>query len=109
MNKLPRTYQRFSKAQPKVWRAYTRLGQAAAESGPLDEKTRELIKLGMSAALRSESAVKSHAHRAREAGASVDEIAHAIMLGVTTIGFPAMMTALYWTQEALQDDMGEAG
>lgn len=107
MTRLPQTYQRFKKAQPKLWRAYARLGAAAAASGPLDEKTRELIKLGMSAALRSESAVKSHTHRAREAGASADEIAHAILLGVTTIGFPAMMTALYWAQEALQTDAGE--
>ncbi|WP_169239828.1 carboxymuconolactone decarboxylase family protein [Candidatus Roseilinea sp. NK_OTU-006] len=109
MTKLPKTYQLFKKAQPKVWRAYARLGEAAAQSGPLDEKTRELIKLGMSAALRSESAVKSHVHRAREAGASPDEVTHAITLGVTTIGFPAMMTALYWAQEALQSDQRESG
>lgn len=102
MTQLPKTYQRFKKSHPRVWRAYDRLGAAAAAGGPLDEKTRELIKLGMAAALRAESAVKSHTHRAQAAGASSDEITHAILLGVTTIGFPAMMTALSWAQEAMQ-------
>ncbi len=73
----------------------------AADSGPLDAKTRELIKLGMAAAQRSESAVKSHAHRALAEGASAEEVTHAVLLGITTIGFPAMMTALSWVQEAL--------
>jgi 4-carboxymuconolactone decarboxylase len=101
MSNLPKSYRQFKKDHARLWRAYDKLGAAAAESGPLDAKTRELIKLGMAAAQRSESAVKSHAHRALEEGASVDEVIHAVLLGVTTIGFPAMMTALSWAQEAI--------
>ncbi|MGQ9903197.1 MAG: carboxymuconolactone decarboxylase family protein [Anaerolineae bacterium] len=101
MSNLPRSYRQFKKEHARLWRAYDKLGAAAAESGPLDAKTRELIKLGMAAAQRSESAVKSHVHRALEAGASTDEVTHAVLLGVTTIGFPAMMTALNWAQEAI--------
>jgi AhpD family alkylhydroperoxidase len=85
-----------------VWRAYDRLGAVAAEEGPLDVKTRELIKLGMAAATKAESAVHSHTHRALEAGASVEEIEHTIILGVTTIGFPAMMAALSWAHAAIE-------
>ncbi|BCX03702.1 MAG: alkylhydroperoxidase [Candidatus Roseilinea sp.] len=107
MANLPKTYQRFKKLHPKVWRAYERLGATAAESGPLDAKTRELIKLGMAAALRGESAVKSHTHRALAVGASNEEIIHAILLGITTIGFPAMMTALSWVQEAMEADASD--
>jgi 4-carboxymuconolactone decarboxylase len=60
-----------------------------------------LIKLGMAAATRSESAVHSHVHRALEAGATAKEVEHAILLGVTTIGFPNMMAALTWARAAI--------
>jgi AhpD family alkylhydroperoxidase len=101
MSKLPKFYLRFKKDHPRLWKAYEKLGAAAAEAGPLDAKTRELIKLGMAAATKAESAVHSHTHRALEAGASVDEIEHAVMLSVTTLGFPTMMTALAWAQTAI--------
>jgi len=101
MGKLPRPYQQFKKEHAKVWRAYEKLGAAAAEEGPLDLKTRELIKLGMAAATKSESAVESHVHRALEAGATAEEVEHAVMLGITTLGFPAMMMALSWAKAAI--------
>jgi AhpD family alkylhydroperoxidase len=99
--KLPGPYERFQKEHGSVWRAYDALGAAASEEGPLERKTRELIRLGMAAGSRSESAVQSHVHRALEAGASVKEIEHALVLGVTTLGFPAMMAALTWAHAAL--------
>jgi 4-carboxymuconolactone decarboxylase len=101
MSQLPATYQQFQKQHAKVWRAYEKLGATAAADGPLDAKTRELIKLGMAAATRGESAVTSHTHRALEAGATVAEIEQAILLGVTTLGFPTMMTALSWVKAAI--------
>mgnify|MGYP001286601614 CR=1 FL=1 len=52
MIKLPGPYQRLKKSHPKVFRAYEKLGETAADSGPLDLKMRELIKLGMAAAMR---------------------------------------------------------
>jgi AhpD family alkylhydroperoxidase len=103
MSQLPTPYQQFKKHHPRVWRAYDKLGATAADDGPLDAKTRELIKLGMAAANRAESAVQSHTHRALEAGASVAEIEHTIILGVTTIGFPAMMAALSWARTAIAE------
>ena len=55
----------------------------------------------MAAAIRAETAVHSHTHRALDAGATPAEIEHAVLLGVTTLGFPAMMMALSWTRAAL--------
>ncbi len=101
MSKLPRTYQRFQADYSELWKDYDRLGATAAESGPLEKKVRELVKLGMAAANQSESAVRSHTHRALEAGATAEEIQHAVLLGITTIGFPAMMAALSWAQAAV--------
>lgn len=104
MSELPTPYQNFKEEHPGVLRAFEALGEAAAQEGSLDKKTRELIKLGMAAATRSESAVHSHTHRALEAGARPEEIEHAIILGVTTIGFPNMMAALTWAKAAMEAD-----
>ena len=101
MGQLPKPYQQFRQDHPEVYKAYENLGQIAAESGPLDIKTRELIKLGMAAATRSESAVQSHTHRALDAGATVAEVEHTLMLGITAFGFSTMMTALTWARQAV--------
>jgi AhpD family alkylhydroperoxidase len=103
MSDLPRAYDQFSREHPELARAYENLGEIAAGSGPLDQRTRELIKLGMAAANGSVSAVQSHVHRALEIGVSPDEIEHAILLGVNTLGFPAMMAALTWAKAAIQN------
>lgn len=100
---LPGPYQAFTENHPAVLKAYETLGEAAAKEGPLDEKTRELVKLGMAAASRSVSAVQSHTHRALEAGVRPEEIEHAIILGVTTLGFPNMMAALSWAKGAMAE------
>lgn len=101
MNHFPQTYRRFQEKYPQVGAAYEALGETAAGSGPLDAKTRELIKLGMAAARGIESAVHSHVHRALAVGATPAEIEHALVLGINTLGFPAMMTALSWAWEAI--------
>ncbi len=101
MRQLPKTYQEFRTLHPKVYAAYESLGTTAAEAGPLDAKVRELIKLGMAAANGSESGVQSHVHRALESGATEDEIEHALLLGVNTLGFSRMMAALTWARGAL--------
>lgn len=101
MAQLPKRYLQFQERYEQVWQAYEALGAAAAGAGPLDAKTRELIKLGMAAASKSESAVHSHTHRALEAGATVEEIEQTVILAATTLGFPTMMTALTWAQAAI--------
>jgi 4-carboxymuconolactone decarboxylase len=100
---FPKGYRKFQEKYPQVYAAYETLGRTTAENGPLEEKTRELIKLGMAAARGTESAVQSHVHRALEAGAKADEVEHALMLGINTLGFPTMMTALSWAWEAIEN------
>jgi 4-carboxymuconolactone decarboxylase len=97
---LPSPYKNFQEEHPYLFEAYEVLGETAAKTGPLDRKTRELVKLGMAAAYGSESAVHSHVHRAMETGASWEEIEQTILLGITTLGFPTMMAALTWAKSA---------
>ncbi|HJQ83949.1 MAG TPA: carboxymuconolactone decarboxylase family protein [Candidatus Binatia bacterium] len=99
--KLPSAYRRFAEAHPKIIQAYEALGDATLTDGPLDRKTAELVKLGIAVGARLEGAVHAHVRRARDAGASPDEIRHAIRLATTTVGFPTMMSALSWTEDVL--------
>lgn len=102
MAKLPAAYERFQRTYRWVWEAYDRLGTAVHQGGPLDPKTRELVKLGMAIGGRLEGAVHSHARRALEAGASPDEIGHVVSLAVTTVGFPTAVAAFTWVEEVLK-------
>ena len=104
MSELPRTYREFMEKHPEIWQAYERLGTAAAEGGPLDARLRELVKLGMAAAVGSEGSVASHARRAVEAGASREELEHTLLLGITTMGFAKSMAAINWASAALDSD-----
>jgi 4-carboxymuconolactone decarboxylase len=103
MSSLPEPYKQFRDQFPEVYDAYESLGKAAAAAGPIDAKTRELIKLGMAAGTGSESGVQSHAHRLLEIGASAAEIQHTLVLGVNTLGFSRMMAALSWAKQAIAD------
>ena len=103
MKKYPKAYQQFLTNYPEVSSAYEKLGETASNAGPLDAKTRELIKLGMAAAIQSQSSVQSHTHRALEADATMAEIEHAIVIGINTLGFSSMMAALSWAKIAMAE------
>lgn len=103
MANLPKPYKQFREGHLDLYGAYENLGAIAANAGPLDAKTRELIKLGMAAANKSMSSVQSHTYRALELGISAAEIEHTLMLGITTLGFPTMMAALTWAKQAIAE------
>lgn len=100
-NELPRTYERFSGRYPEVVRAHAALGKAAADAGPLDRRTCELVKLGICLGAGLESAAKSHARRALAAGATRDEIEHAVVQGINTAGFSRTVMTWVWVTEQL--------
>lgn len=77
------------------------MGKAALDSGPLDKKTAQLIQLGAAAAIGSKGALRSHALRALEAGATPEEIRHTIIVLTGAIGFPTVASALSRMDEVL--------
>lgn len=101
-NKLPARYLEFQKRFPKVFKAFDALGSAVQDAGPLEGKTRALVKLGLAVGVRSEGAVHSHARRCIEAGCSPDEIRHVVLLAINTLGFPRMMATLSWVEDVLK-------
>ena len=111
MSTLPDQYVAVRKRFKKYFTALNNLGKVAREAGPLDEKTSHLIQLAAAATVRSEGSVHSHARRALEAGASPDELYHAILLLTSTIGFPTVSAALSWLDDILvkDSDSGKVG
>lgn len=98
---LPDQYISIKQRFGKYFTALEEFGRAAREVGPLDTKTAHLIQLAAAAAIRSEGSVHSHARRALEAGASPDELHHAVILTSSTIGFPNVSAALSWVDDVL--------
>ena len=94
-------YQKIQEMYPDLVGAAEALGKAAQEAGPLGEKEMQLVQLGASVALRSEGAVRSHARRAMQAGATAQEVRHAVIVLTSTIGFPTVAAALDWLEKVL--------
>jgi len=98
---LPEVYKGFKKHFPEISESYAKLAVSCNDGGPLNEKTREMVKLGIAIGLSSEGAIKSHTRRALAAGAKAEDIRHAVLLALTTAGFPTMIAAMKWIDEVL--------
>jgi 4-carboxymuconolactone decarboxylase len=98
---LPKTFRAFVEAFPGIGEAHELIGKTVDKAGPLDRKTCELIKIGISMGAGLESATKSHVRQALQHGASVAEIEQAILLGVNTRGFPPTVAAWQWAWEQI--------
>ena len=89
---------------PQIYEAYEAFGKAVhTEGGPLEEKTRWLIKVATSSALGLEKAQLTHMAKAMAAGCTADELEHTILLVAPTAGFPRMMEAMERFRTFLQD------
>ena len=99
--KISKHYHYLKSNFPEVLDAVENLGATVRQAGPLDKKTTELIQLGVAAAMGSTGAVHSHTKRALAAGASRQEIEHALLVLVSTVGFPKVAAALAWIQEVV--------
>ena len=98
---LPKTFENFSKNYPEIVEHYDKLGRICRNAGPLDNKSQDLIKLGIAIGVNSRGAVMSAVRKALASQASPEEINHAILLSITTTGFPNMIAAMGWVQEVL--------
>ena len=101
MSKLPAPYQDFKRDFPTVHQAYEALASAAHETGPLDERTRRLVKLAISIGAGLEGAVRSHTWQGKTAGLDEAEMDHVVLLAITTVGLPSAIAARSWIRSAL--------
>ncbi len=85
----------FKRRHPEIDASYEAFAKAVHEKGgPLTERERALIKVGIAAASQFDYALRFHIGQAREAECTPEDIEHAILLTATTAGFPRMMAAL---------------
>jgi 4-carboxymuconolactone decarboxylase len=101
---LPDVYLRFREQYPDVAIALDGLGDVADVSGPLDERTVRLAKLGLAIGARAEGAVRSNARKALAAGATEDQVRHVAVLAITTCGFPTAIAGIGWVDEVLDGE-----
>lgn len=104
MNLIERNLKYFIEKHGDIYKSYTEYGKKIDEDGgPLDLKTRRLIKVAISATVQNEYSLKTHIKKALRDGCTLEEIEHTILLVAPTVGFPAMMKAII----SIREEIGE--
>jgi AhpD family alkylhydroperoxidase len=78
---------------PEVMKAFSGIAQAALSSKALDGKTKELIALGISVAVRCDDCIAFHVKAAIEQGATREEISAALGMAIYMGAGPSAMYA----------------
>lgn len=99
MTDLPAGAGDLAKRHPEVWSAFASLGKTVAEAGPLDARARRLVKLALAIGAQSEGAVHSHVRRGLAEGLTAQELKHAALLAIPTLGLPQAVAALTWIED----------
>lgn len=78
---------------PEVMQAFNELGRAATAPGALDAKTKELIALALSVAVRCDPCIGFHAKALAKLGATRQEVDEALGVATYMGGGPSLMYA----------------
>ena len=78
---------------PEVMKAFSAVAQAASKANALDTKTKELIAMAVSVAIRCDDCIAFHAKAALEHGASREEVLEALGMAIYMGAGPAVMYA----------------
>ena len=93
---------------PDAMQGFSALAKAALVDGALDTRTKELIAIAISIALRCDGCIAFHVKAARRAGASRDEMLETIAMAIYMGGGPSMVFGAEALQAFDQFD-GDAG
>ena len=94
MEDIHKIFSQFKEEFPEIHEKHEALGKEVHEKGgPLEEKSRWLIKVAISGACNHKRALETHIRKAKTAGVGEAEIKHALLLLIPTAGFPAFMKA----------------
>jgi alkylhydroperoxidase/carboxymuconolactone decarboxylase family protein YurZ len=103
MREAPERFRIFCERHPGVAVAYENLAAECRNAGPLGAREQALARLGIAVGAQIEGAIRSQVRKALDAGLTPDEIRQAMMLSLTTIGYPRMMAALTWAEDLLEN------
>jgi AhpD family alkylhydroperoxidase len=76
----------IAKQQPTAVNALYRLKHEVFKDGALSEKTKALMAVSISCVLKCDTCVEVHASRAKELGASADELREAMLVAMYLTG-----------------------
>jgi AhpD family alkylhydroperoxidase len=97
---------------PEVMKAFSSIANAALAAKVLDGKTKELIALGISVAIRCDDCIAFHAKAALKQGANREEVLEALGMAVFMGAGPAVMYATHaldaFTQFENENTLGPA-
>lgn len=101
MKYSPKYFRQLKKRYPAVTDCFDELARDCAKAGPLDKNTQYLVKLGIAIGIGSEGDVQNITGQALDSGVAPDDIRQAILLSLTTAGFPVMIVAMQWAEEII--------
>lgn len=78
---------------PDTMKSFAALAQAATQAKALDTKTKELIALGISVAVRCDPCIAFHVESARKHGATRDEVMETVSMAIYMGAGPSVMYA----------------
>lgn len=87
---------------PEVMKAFSAIAQAALAPRALDTKTKELIALAISVAIRCDDCIAFHSKAAVDQGATRDEILETLGMAIYMGAGPSVMYASHALEAAAQ-------
>ncbi len=98
-NKIPGAAGELTQNYPEIWEAYSALGKATAEAGPLTDREKRLVKLALAVGIGSEGAVHSHTRRAKAEGIEEAAVKQVALLAIGSCGLPRAVAAKTWIED----------
>ena len=94
----------FQTESPEIQKAYAHFIESLITDQSLENKTKQLIYIGMKMVSDDERAVKMHVAMAKNVGATRDEIKLTILLGLSVIGLKAASKYLPLALESFDEN-----
>lgn len=92
-NQLSGAIKEIRLGSPEVMKAFSAMARAATEAGTLDTKTKELIALAISVAIRCDGCIAFHSQAAVKQGATREEIMEVMGMALYMGAGPSLMYA----------------
>ena len=102
--KKSNTMELFKKEAPEVAEAFNNLIQKLMQTDGLDQKTKQLIYIGIKASLGDAESIRWHAPMAKKAGATREEVRDAVLISLTVSGIKGVSSCLAVALETFDDN-----
>ncbi|MFQ5526694.1 MAG: carboxymuconolactone decarboxylase family protein [Thermoanaerobaculia bacterium] len=98
----PKAFRAFTKKYPRLAQAWELIAEEG-RTGPLDERSQRLVKLGVAMGAMRQGAVHSGVRKALALGVTREELEQIVALAAGTLGMPSTVAAFTWVQDELPE------